>query len=246
MRKKCIIAFLFLIIAIKSLANNRSIYENALTSIIGHEISVEEINDTPISGLKELTINTGDSLRIIYISNDGKYLFSGNLFEIQGRVDVTATQKYALRLSKLEKFDDSLRLNYFPEKMNHKVSVFIDIDCPNCRKFHQQMTEFNKLGIGISYLFFSSSNLNTVSTRKAVSVWCSKSPTNEFDRAMSGAHLPELQCDNPVVDHYNVGKSVGVSGTPTLILEDGTMLTGFVSPQQLKRRLDGLKNNLLP
>jgi thiol:disulfide interchange protein DsbC len=49
-----------------------------------------------------------------------------------------------------------------------------------------------------------------------------------------------------VADHYNAGIAVGVSGTPALILEDGTMIPGLVPPQQLKQRINRLNNSSSP
>ena len=35
------------------------------------------------------------------------------------------------------------------------------------------------------------------------------------------------------VEHFNAGRLMGVSGTPTIILEDGRMLTGYIPSEDL-------------
>ncbi|MCW8869612.1 MAG: thioredoxin fold domain-containing protein [Proteobacteria bacterium] len=236
----------FILAASMSSAVNQSTYQQALRSVTAGEVSIESIKDTPIAGMKELTVNTGKTLEIIYISADGNYIFNGSLFDVKNRVDITASHKNGLRSQQLLKFSDSDRINFFPDNMTDKVTVFTDLDCPYCRQMHQQMADYNELGIGISYLFFPRTGLNTDSAQKAVYAWCAENPKKALNKAMAGEQLPEIQCDNPVADHYNAGIAVGVSGTPALILEDGTMLPGLIPPQQLKQRLDRINKSPQP
>ncbi len=243
MKQLYICGITLLLILSESLADNKQVYEQALKSITSGNLSVEAINDTPISGMKELTVNTGKSREILYISTDGQYIFNGSLFDVENRIDVTERKKGDLRLQRLSVFKDNRRINYYADDMQHLVTVFTDVDCPYCRQLHQQMTEYNELGIGISYLFFPRSGLNTDSAQKAVSAWCSDDRKKALDQAMAGTQLTQLQCDNPVTEHYNAGIAIGVSGTPALILEDGTMIPGLVPPQQLKQRLEMIDNS---
>jgi thiol:disulfide interchange protein DsbC len=45
-------------------------------------------------------------------------------------------------------------------------------------------------------------------------------------------------CDNPVKDEYDLGQRLGVNGTPTMVLEDGTIVPGYVPPLRLSQLLD--------
>lgn len=243
MKQIYIFGIALLLILTESSADNKQVYEQALKSIASGNLSVEAINDTPISGMKELTVNTGNRQEIIYISTDGDYIFNGSLFDIKNRIDVTENKKAELRNIRLKQFNLAQRVNYFPENMQYTVTVFTDLDCPYCRQLHQQLADYHDLGIGISYLFFPRSGLDTPSSQKAVSAWCADDRKKALDKALNGAELPQLQCDNPVAEHYNAGIAVGVTGTPALVLEDGTMIPGLVSPQQLKQRLDRINNS---
>ena len=44
-------------------------------------------------------------------------------------------------------------------------------------------------------------------------------------------------CDNPVQAEYELGQKLGVRGTPSMILESGEMLPGYVPPTQLAQLL---------
>ena len=46
------------------------------------------------------------------------------------------------------------------------------------------------------------------------------------------------KCDTPVKAQYELGRRIGVTGTPALILESGELLPGYVPPKRLKKILD--------
>ena len=43
-----------------------------------------------------------------------------------------------------------------------------------------------------------------------------------------------------VANQYDLGQEVGLTGTPAIILDDGTLISGYLPPDQLKARLDVL------
>ncbi len=124
---------------------------------------------------------------------------------------------------------------FAPEQPKHMITVFTDIDCAYCRKLHRQMDEYNRLGIGVRYLFYPRAGPNSASFRKAVAVWCAKDRKQALTTAKAGGKIEMLKCPSPVRQHMDKGKQVGVSGTPTIILENGTKLPGYVSPPKLSR-----------
>lgn len=237
---KTILLLLLTTVFTVSADNDVAPYQKALAKITAPNVKVTAVFDTPIGDIKELMIDTGRGTDIVYMSKDGSYLIQGSIFDIDRRVDITDQKKAGLRAEKLSQFGDESRINFFPEEMQYKVTVFTDIDCGYCRKLHADMKGYNDLGIGISYLFFPRSGLKTASYDKAVSVWCAADQQKAMDQAKAGSQVAEKQCDNPVTEQYQAGLASGVTGTPALILQDGTMLPGYLPPDQLKQRLDSL------
>jgi thiol:disulfide interchange protein DsbC len=52
-----------------------------------------------------------------------------------------------------------------------------------------------------------------------------------------GEALPPKTCDNPVAHEYELGHLAGLSGTPAIVLEDGRMVGGYVTADQLGEML---------
>jgi thiol:disulfide interchange protein DsbC len=100
------------------------------------------------------------------------------------------------------------------------------------------MQQYNDLGIGVSYLFFPRAGLQSGSFDKAVNVWCAADQQQAMTLSKAGEPVEAKTCDNPITEHYKAGLASGVSGTPALVLDDGTIMPGYLPPQQLLQRLE--------
>jgi thiol:disulfide interchange protein DsbC len=198
---------------------------------------VTSMEATPVKGISEVVIETGRGGEVYYISNDGKYLLNGNMIETSSRQDLTENKKSGIRKEIVSKFGKQERIDFFPDEMKHHLTVFTDIDCGYCRKLHNQIDQYNELGIGISYLFFPRAGLKSASYDKAVTVWCSDDKQEAMTSAKSGITLENKTCDNPIKDQYLAGQAAGVSGTPAMVLDNGRLMPGYLPPEQLLQRL---------
>ncbi len=203
---------------------------------------VSSMEETPINGVAEIVIETGRGGEVYYISNDGKYLLNGNMIDTTTRQDLTENKKSGIRKEVVKKFGEQERIDFFPDDMKHHLTVFTDIDCGYCRKLHNEMDEYNKLGIGISYLFFPRAGLKSESFDKAVTVWCSSDQQGAMTNAKSGVKLDNKSCDNPIKDQYMAGQAAGVTGTPAMVLDNGKLMPGYLPPEQLLERLKLLQS----
>lgn len=107
---------------------------------------------------------------------------------------------------------------------------------------HKEIEEYNKLGIAVRYMAYPRSGVDTPSYFKAVSVWCADDRQAAMTKAKSGITLPRAECANPVKKHMEAAKLVGVTGTPTLVLESGRVIPGYVEAKRLVQMLEQLKN----
>ena len=199
---------------------------------------VLSIETTPMKGVKEVTLDSGRGGEVYYVSDSGEFLITGNMYNTQTREDLTEAKKAGIRKELVAKFGPDKRIDFFPKDMKHHITVFTDIDCGYCRKLHSQMDEYNKRGIGVSYLFFPRAGLKSNSYDKAVAVWCADDKQDALTKAKTGIQMDLKKCDNPVAEQYKTGQAVGVSGTPAIVLDNGTLMPGYLPPDALLQRLD--------
>ena len=205
----------------------------ALTDLVP-QAKVDVIEPAPMPGFQQLIVGS----QLVYVSDDGKYVMQGTLFDTSTQQDLTGTRLAVEVKKKLDAVPAARRIVFAPAgKPQYKITVFTDIDCGYCRKLHSQIAEYNKRGIEVDYLFFPRSGVGTESWDKAVSVWCAKDRKAAFTAAKGGQTPPLLKCDNPIAEDFALGAQVGVGGTPTIFMADGVKIGGYLDPDQMLARL---------
>ena len=175
--------------------------------------------------------------QVLYFSNDGKYLIHGSVFDIASRTDLGEKSLAGLRKKTMAQIPLDKQLVFAPENPKYRITVFTDVDCPYCREFHKQIAEYNKRGIAVNYVLFPLA-MHKGADKKAEAVWCSANRNTAYTDAMNGKDPGEKTCSNPVAELTEIGKSMGVDGTPALFTPDGDHVGGYMTPDQLVQRLD--------
>jgi thiol:disulfide interchange protein DsbC len=194
------------------------------------------ISETPIDGILQVQINSD----IVYVTTDGQYLLQGQIMEIDSRTNITDQARSGIRVGLLAELKEDEQITYSPENPKYDLLVFTDIDCGYCRKLHNQMTEYNEEGIAIHYLAFPRAGVGSNSYDKFVSVWCSDDQQSAMTLAKNGSDPEPQKCPNPIADQYELGRELGVTGTPALVTADGTLIPGYMPPAQLRERLESM------
>lgn len=195
-------------------------------------MKVGDIALSPV-GLYEVSIQNGQT---IYVSRDAKFLIPGDLYEAreQGLVNIGEERRNVVRRDRIAALDEKDMIVFAPEgERKATITVFTDVDCPYCRKLHAEIEALNAYGIAVRYLAFPRTGLNTETHAKMISTWCADDPKAMMTAAKRGADVPNADCDNPVASQYQLGREVGVTGTPALVFDDGTIMPGYVEADTL-------------
>ena len=201
------------------------------------QAKIDVVEQAPVPGFRQVIVGG----QMIYISDDGKYLLQGTLYDTRNKRDLTGARLAVDNKRKVDAVSQDQRIVFSPSgKPKYKITVFTDIDCGYCRKLHAEVPELNKRGIEVDYLFFPRSGVGTPSFDKAVSVWCAADRKTAFTAAKAGKDPAPLKCDNPVSEQFALGMQVGVSGTPTIIAPDGSKIGGYLPPDQMLAKLQAL------
>jgi thiol:disulfide interchange protein DsbC len=197
----------------------------------------DRIAPAPIPGFQEVIL----SGQVIYISDDGRYVLHGSLYDVKAKKDLSQIGLSVLRREALSKIPATDRIVFAPVGIRkHTVSVFTDIECGYCQKLHEEVAGYNKLGIAIEYLAFPRAGLTSQDALAMESVWCSVDRRKALTDAKSGRPVPPKRCDNPVAAQYKIGQQIGLQGTPMIINSDGIALPGYLPPDKLLESLDKL------
>ncbi len=128
-----------------------------------------------------------------------------------------------------------------PGETRHHVIVFTDLDCPYCAVLHNRVPDYLRLGVRIVYLFYPRSGPGSSAFEQAVAAWCARDRSAALDRAFAGTPLAASDCEHPVLQHYELARRLGLKGTPAWVTDHGTVMYGALSPEELIRRLEILR-----
>ena len=205
---------------------------------ISPNIPIQRVRASTLPGFYEITIDGG---RTLYVTKDGEHFIMGDLYQIgdKGLVNLTENERAGLRKKLIDAVDPKDMIVFSPpkDKVKSTVTVFTDVDCPYCRKFHQEVPELNAMGIAVRYLAYPRAGIGSLAYKKMVSAWCSADPLKALTEEKAGQQVPPKTCSNPVAAEYRLGNEVGVTGTPTLVYEDGTMVPGYLPAKALAKSL---------
>ncbi|GMR06021.1 MAG: bifunctional protein-disulfide isomerase/oxidoreductase DsbC [Gammaproteobacteria bacterium] len=193
------------------------------------------VKATPISGLYEFI---GDG-SVLYISQDGRYIVNGNIIDLEDKINLTEKTQNKVTQQLIDDYDEKEMIIFAAEgKTRDTITVFTDVDCPYCAMLHKEVPKLNKAGITVRYLMYPRAGPGSPTFIKSVSAWCADDQKKALGIAKEGGELEARTCDNPVQEQFDLGQKIGVTGTPTLILENGKILPGFLPADQLIKLLD--------
>lgn len=204
---------------------------NKINLILPDGIKVQDISFSDERNL--YVINVGD-IQPIYMLPDGEHVILGDIFNIsEGEAQSTTEKdkdifrKNKLNISNLETID------FLAKKEKYSLTVFTDVDCGYCRKFHNEIDQYNNLGISIKYLAFPRAGIDSESYTKMVSAWCSDQADLSITLLKDNKSIPSNSCENSVAEQFELGRTLGITGTPALITQSGKLLPGYVPAQEL-------------
>lgn len=237
--KKIKLSYLFtlfgLFVSLNAVSDPEMIRNKLAKTMPGLEIS--DISPAPVKGFYEVVVGPN----LFYVSEDGKHLFNGNLFDLEAvpeNRDLTESKIAMARVKAVQKIGQDNVIKFKAPMEKHTVSVFTDVDCGYCRKLHAEIDEYMKQGISIDYLFFPRAGQGSDSYKKAVAVWCADDRQDALTKAKQGEALEMKECANPVAEHMKLAGSLQIRGTPMIVTESGVVLPGYVSAKDLSKTLE--------
>ncbi|MGJ8580860.1 MAG: bifunctional protein-disulfide isomerase/oxidoreductase DsbC [Psychromonas sp.] len=208
------------------------------------KVEVDSIEESPVKGLYEI-VSQG---AIYYISENGQFLLNGDIYDMDNgmnnltsaKVDEVRRESTAEHFAKINDFEKDM-IVYKADDEKYVITVFSDTSCAYCQKLHSEMQGYNDLGITIRYLAFPRGGINSNAYNTMVSVWCSDDRKGAMDDAKKRRSIEAVTCDNTVKEQYELGVALGITGTPTLFLADGTAMPGYLPPDRLLQVLEQKK-----
>ena len=230
--KKFLLVALLLTFAGSSAADEAQI-RKVVSDKLG--VKVEGVQPGPL-GLYEVRYKSQGGMRIVYTDANATHIFIGKIYEAASERDLTEERMRKLNAIKFDSLplDQAVKI----QRGNGKrvLAMFSDPHCPYCKVFEKTLQEVDDITV---YVFmFPVIHPELADQSKAV--WCSPDRAKAWiDVALRGKPPTVApSCANPVEKNLQLGRSIGVNSTPTLILASGEKVSGALTKGDLTDLLD--------
>ena len=193
---------------------------------------IEEISRTPMAGLFEVRLSTNE---IYYSDAEGNFLIQGSLIDTKSRRNITEEREAKLSAIDFNTLPLKDAITLVRGNGKRKLAVFEDPNCGYCKRFERDLSKVDNVTI---YLFLYPI-LSADSADKSRNVWCAKDPATTWVNLMQkDMPAPAAQCNTAAIDrNLEFGRKYKITGTPTLIAQDGTRVPGAIDSSKIERLL---------
>jgi thiol:disulfide interchange protein DsbC len=210
----------------------------AIETASQNQLQIVGITKTPLSNIYRVELSTGEML---YADAAGDYLFAGDMYKTSaaGLMNLSAGTRSERTVELIAAVPEDEMIIFTPETATlATITVFTDVDCTYCRKLHGDIEALLARGVQIRYMAYPRGGANADSYDKMISVWCSDDRHKSLAQAKNGQNLPTRDCENPVLKHHAMGNQLGITGTPALVMPDGTLVPGYMDVDRLTAMLN--------
>lgn len=188
-------------------------------------LQFEDFGPSPVKGPLYQAVAGG---KIIYYAPESETILFAAVYDKNG-VNLTALAQDANARKKLGAIDPAQALVIGPAGAPTVVE-FTDPDCPYCRALEKYWAAKEAEGKPVRRLVYFVSGIHAQAASKAEHILCSPDQQAAFKAIYAGASPAKLlscaQGHAKVAADAETVRSIGISGTPTLIV-DGKLISGF-------------------
>ena len=222
--------FLAAVFTATALADEASVRRGVETRFDG--IKVDSVTKTSYGGLYEIVV--GETL--FYTDENVNFVFKGEIIDARSQKNLTEERQQKLTAIKFDDLPLDLAIKQVRGNGKRVVAMFSDPHCPYCKTFEQTLQQVDDITIYV----FMFPVIHPELADQSKSVWCSSDRAKAWlDVALRGKPpTAPATCANPVEKNLQLGRSIGVNSTPTLILASGERVSGALSKGDLNDVLD--------
>ena len=195
---------------------------------------IVSISKTPINGLYEVLLEDNE---IYYADASGNYLVQGNLIDTRTKRNLTEERSEKLTAIAFNTLPIKDAITIVRGNGQRKLAVFEDPNCGYCKRFERDLLKVDNITV---YLFLYPI-LGADSLDKSRNIWCAKDPAKTWlDHMTRDTALPVATCDSSALArNMEFGRKHKITGTPTLLAQDGKRVPGAIPVAQIEQMIAG-------
>jgi thiol:disulfide interchange protein DsbC len=202
-------------------------------------IRVDGIQPGPMPGLFEVRFQSQEGTQLLYTDAQGNFLFvDGNIIDAKSGRNLTEERMQKLTAVEFSALPLDLAVKVQRGNGKRVLAMFSDPYCPYCRRLEQSLLQFDDITIYV----FMYPVIRPDNADHSRAVWCAPDRAKAWLELAAG-DTPKVppggaSCANPVDKVLELGRSLRVTGTPTLFFANGERAGGGMPIGALRAKLD--------
>jgi thiol:disulfide interchange protein DsbC len=195
------------------------------------EAPVDSVSNVPYGSLYEVIVG-GD---IFYTDDKVSFLVAGSIIDLASKTNVTEARMRQMNAIKWDALPFDQAIKIVRGNGSRKIAMFEDPNCGYCKRFERDLQGVNDLTV---YVFLYPI-LSPDSLVKSKAVWCAPDRAKMWldhmvrDTAIEGP----TACATPIDKLLAFGKDKRITGTPTIIFENGERVPGAIPIAEFEKKL---------
>ena len=193
---------------------------------------IDEISKTPMPGLFEVRVGTA----VLYTDAEGNFLLHGSLLDARNGRNLTEERVNKLLAVDFKTLELKNAITMVRGNGKRKLAVFEDPNCGYCKRFEKDLQKVDNVTVHL----FLIPILGEDSVNKSRQIWCAADRAKSWNDWMLRDVAPKGKaiCNTEALTaNLEFANKHRITGTPTLIFEDGSRVPGAIGAVQLEERL---------
>lgn len=193
---------------------------------------IDSLKKMPFLGLYEVVI--GDE--VFYTDAQADHFFFGHVIDTKTRASLTDERIQQIKAARRVSFD-TLPLQHAVKAVkgdgSRKVAVYTDPNCPYCKQLEKELLNIDN--VTVYNLLYPVLRGSMELSKK---IWCADHALKAWeDWMLKGIAPAGKECETPLEALVKSGRDNKVSGTPTLIFADGSIVGGMIPAATIEEKL---------
>ena len=193
---------------------------------------IDEISKTAMPGLFEVRVGTD----VLYTDAEGNFLLHGSLLDARNGRNLTEERVNKLLAVDFKTLELKNAITMVRGNGKRKLAVFEDPNCGYCKRFEKDLQKVDNVTVHL----FLIPILGEDSVTKSRQIWCAADKAKSWNDWMLRDVAPKGNaiCNTEALTvNLDFATRHRITGTPTLIFEDGSRVPGAIGAAQVEERL---------
>ena len=204
------------------------------------DVKVDDVAKTAYGPLYEVRMGE----EIVYTDEKVSFLLVGSLIDAKTKENVTESRKEKLATINFDELPLDAAIKTVRGNGRATLVVFADPNCGFCKKMEKDLAAMSDVTIYTFLYPILDGPTNGDSMRKSKAIWCAKDRSKAWFDLMLKNVSPIMMgnCDTAVIQrNLDLGRRLGISGTPTSFLRTGQRIVGARS-NDVRKAVEVAKN----